>query len=352
MGVAAGVGRVVPLSLRLRGTGRHVVACGVRRAGAACALLPAAACVLLLTAGCTASTPSPLSPGGAGAERVAGLWWLLFGIAAAVCVIVTALVLWAVHRRREARPSTRSGRRFVVVCGVLIPAAVLTFVYVAGLDGMRAFDDPHDPDQLDVEVTGHQWWWEVRYPGSPFTTANEIHVPVGRTIHVRLRTADVNHSFWVPQLTVKTDLVAGRVTHLWFTANRAGVYRGQCAEYCGAQHGRMALHVVAEPAAAFQAWLAGQSRPASTRGSQAFTSASCASCHTVAGTSARGTVGPNLTHVAGRRFLGAGTLANTPANLARWIQNAQAYKPGNRMPPQPLSPEQLDAIVAYLETLR
>jgi cytochrome c oxidase subunit 2 len=310
------------------------------------------ACVLLLTASCTAATPSALSPGGRGAERVAGLWWLLFAISAAVCVIVTVLVLWAVRRRRDATAATTSGQRFVVVCGVLVPAVVLTFVYLAGLQNMRAFEDPHDPGQLDVEVTGHQWWWEVRYPGSPFTAANEIHVPVGRTVHLRLRTSDVNHSFWVPQLTVKTDLVAGRANDLWFTANRAGVYRGQCAEYCGAQHGHMALHVVAEPAAAFRQWLAGQSRPASAAGSQVFASASCASCHTVAGTAAAGKVGPDLTHVAGRRFLGAGTLANTPANLARWIQNTQEYKPGNRMPPQPLPPEQLGAIVAYLETLR
>ncbi|MEV4477364.1 cytochrome c oxidase subunit II [Nonomuraea sp. NPDC049504] len=313
----------------------------------------ASAWLPLLTASCSGGAPSALSPGGPGAERVAGLWWQLFTIATVVCVVVTVLVVWAIARRRDATARAASGRRFVVVCGLLIPAAILTFTYLTGLDAMRAFEDPRDPKALTVEVTGHQWWWEVRYPASHFTTANEIHVPVGRTVHVRLRTADVNHSFWVPQLTVKTDLVAGRVNDLWFTANRAGLFRGQCAEYCGTQHGRMALHIVAEPDAAFRAWLARQSRPvtAASQGRQVFEAASCASCHTVAGTSAQGQQGPDLTHVGGRRFLGAGTLHNTPANLAAWIANAQVYKPGNRMPPQPLTPQQLRAVTAYLNNL-
>ncbi|MEU6731352.1 cytochrome c oxidase subunit II [Nonomuraea wenchangensis] len=313
----------------------------------------AAACMPLLAASCSAGAPSALSPGGPGAARVADLWWLLFGIAVVVCVVVTVLVLWAVARRRDANARTSSGRRFVVVWGLAVPAVILTFTYLTGLDAMRAFEDPRDPKALTVEVTGHQWWWEVRYPASHFTTANEIHVPVGRTVHVRLRTADVNHSFWVPQLTVKTDLVAGRVNDMWFTANRPGLFRGQCAEYCGTQHGRMALHIVAEPDAAFNAWLARQSQPATAAGEgrQVFEAASCASCHTVAGTSAAGRQGPDLTHVGGRRFLGAGTLHNTPADLAAWIANAQAYKPGNRMPPQPLAPEQLRAVTAYLDSL-
>ncbi|WP_433413219.1 cytochrome c oxidase subunit II [Microtetraspora malaysiensis] len=161
--------------------------------------------------------------------------------------------------------------------GVALPTIVLAFVYTVGLRDLRDLAVPEDPHALVVEVTGHRWWWEVRYPGSGFVTANEIHVPTGRTVHLRLRTADVNHSFWVPQLAVKTDLVAGRVNDTWLRAERDGVYRGQCAEYCGIQHGHMAFHVVAQPPATFASWLAGQSRPAATHPA-ARQRAACARC--------------------------------------------------------------------------
>ncbi len=196
----------------------------------------------------------------------------------------------------------------------------------------------------------------MSYPGTGVVTANELHVPVGRTVRLRLRTADVNHSFWVPQLTVKTDLVAGRVNTTWLRAEREGRFRGQCAEYCGTQHAHMALVVVAEPDAAFRAWTRRQAQDApaprdalEARGLRVLETASCASCHTVRGTAARGTVGPDLTHLATREEIGAGTLPNDPGHLAGWIADAQSAKPGNRMPPQPLSPEDLRAVVAYLE---
>ncbi|MFI6450470.1 cytochrome c oxidase subunit II [Streptosporangium amethystogenes] len=319
---------------------------------------------LLLSAsltGCGDSPQSALSPHGEGARRVAALWWLLFGISMVFVVLVTALVLWAAIYRRGSRVRVRMGsaQRFVVIMGVVIPTIVLVGVYVVGLRDLRALSDPRDPDQLVVEVTGHQWWWEVRYPEGGFVTANEIHVPTGRTVNLRLRTADVNHSFWVPGLTVKTDLVAGRVNHLWLRTGRAGLYRDQCAEYCGLQHARMAFHVVAQPPAEFSAWLAGQEHSATApagglaaRGLQVFQTASCASCHAIRGTTANGRIGPDLTHVAGRRYLAAGTIPNTRGYLGGWISNSQTLKPGNKMPPQPLTSEQLQALIAYLETLR
>ncbi len=315
----------------------------------------------MLLASCGGDSPSTLAPAGAGARRVAGLWWLLFGISVAVAVVVGVLIIWVLARRTgaEVRARTGSGRAFVVTMGVALPAIVLAFVYAVGLRDLRDLADPRDPRALLVEVVGHRWWWEVRYPASGFVTANEIHVPTGSTVHLRLTTADVNHSFWVPRLAVKTDLVAGRVNEMWLRAERDGVYRGQCAEYCGLQHGHMAFHVVAQPAAEFASWLAGQARPAATppggeaaRGLRVLQSASCASCHTVRGTRADGKVGPDLTHVGSRRFLAAGAIPNTPGYLGGWISNSQTIKPGNAMPPQPLTPDQLRSLIAYLGTLR
>jgi cytochrome c oxidase subunit 2 len=189
-------------------------------------------------------------------------------------------------------------------------------------------------------------------------TANEIHVPAGRPVRLRLSSADVIHSFWVPQLMPKTDLIPGQVNETWLTANRPGIYRGQCAEYCGLQHALMAFLVVADGPAAFDRWVALQRAPAAepagtlaTRGRQVLERTSCATCHTVRGTSARGTAGPDLTHLASRQQLGAGAVPNTPGHLGGWIANSQTIKPGNLMPPQPLTSEELQALIAYLETL-
>ncbi|WP_214414016.1 cytochrome c oxidase subunit II [Sphaerisporangium fuscum] len=316
---------------------------------------------LLLLAGCGGSGQSTLAPAGDGSRRVAALWWLLFGISVVVIAVIVVLVLWAAWRRRGPGVKVRlgSGQRLVLVAGVVLPAIVLVFVYVVSLPVLRSLGVRRDPGQVVVEVTGHQWWWEVRYPGTSAVTANEIHVPVGRTVHLRLATADVNHSFWAPAFTVKTDLVAGRVNDLWLRADHAGVFRGQCAEYCGSQHARMAFHIVAQPPDAFAAWLAGQARPAAApaRGAAALglrvlQSAACASCHTVRGTTANGRIGPDLTHVASRRFLAAGAVPNTRGFLAGWIADSQTIKPGNKMPPQPLPSQQLQALIAYLESLR
>jgi cytochrome c oxidase subunit 2 len=199
----------------------------------------------------------------------------------------------------------------------------------------------------------------VRYPEGGIVSANEIHVPVGRPVRLNLTSRDVIHSFWVPQLTVKTDLIPGHTNTTWIQATRPGTYRGQCAEYCGLQHAKMAILVVADPPGTFARWLATEQQPAAAaadplaaRGRLALERNSCAACHTVRGTAATGTVGPDLTHFGGRRTIGAGALANTRGNLGGWIVNSQTVKPGNKMPPQPLTSEELQDLLAYLESLR
>jgi cytochrome c oxidase subunit 2 len=322
----------------------------VRRAWTGVALA-----AFLLTS-CSGSQ-SALDTAGPAARRIEGLWWGLFVVATAVWLVVVFLIVWALVLRRglHVKPR-RGGERFVIVAGAVVPTLILIGTYVATLGVMEANRNPPDTPGLAIEVVGHDWWWEVRYPD--FTTANEIHIPVGRSVHVELRTADVIHSFWVPPLTSKTDMIPNQANDLWLRADRAGEYRGQCAEYCGTQHAGMAFLVVAQPPAEFDAWLADMARPAETpsdalaaRGQQVFEAAACASCHTIRGTTAAGDVGPELTHFGSRRSLGAGVAPNDPGWLGGWIANSQTVKPGNLMPPQPLAPEDLNALIAYLETL-
>jgi cytochrome c oxidase subunit 2 len=232
-------------------------------------------------------------------------------------------------------------------------------VFVVMLHDMAALSAAGRDPTLTVEVTGHDWWWEVRYPDRHVTTANEIHILVGQPVRLVLRSADVIHSFWVPQLAAKTDLIPGKTNVTWLQARVAGTYRGQCAEYCGLQHAHMALLVVADPPEAFAAWVRQQratatapGAPLAASGRAVFERSSCAACHSIGGTTARGTIGPNLTHLGSRHTIGAGTLPNTPDNLAAWITDPQAAKPGAAMPPQPLTPQELRALVAYLESRR
>jgi cytochrome c oxidase subunit 2 len=216
---------------------------------------------------------------------------------------------------------------------------------------------------LTIEVTGLQWWWNVEYvdtvPSRRVVTANEIHVPVGVPVQIIAKSHDVIHSFWVPSLHGKKDLIPGHTTATWFQADTAGLYRGQCAEFCGHQHAKMALWVVAEPREAYEKWYASQletpPNPAdsiASVGQEVFLSRTCAMCHTIAGTLAASHVGPDLSHVGSRRSIAAGTLPNTRSNLAAWISDPQAIKPGSRMPATTLSPSELNSLVTYLETLK
>jgi cytochrome c oxidase subunit 2 len=216
---------------------------------------------------------------------------------------------------------------------------------------------------LTIDVTGQLWWWQIKYendvPSQTVTTANEIHIPVGRLVQFKLRSNDVIHSFWVPNLHGKTDLIPGHVASTWMRADRTGTFRGQCAEFCGHQHAHMALTVVVETEEQFKNWYTAQlqsaSQPATkqqARGQQVFLSAPCVMCHRVQGTDAGGAVGPDLTHIASRQTIAAATLENSREHLAQWILDSQSIKPGNRMPPNPLSREDLEALLDYLQSLK
>jgi cytochrome c oxidase subunit 2 len=294
---------------------------------------------------------------------VAGLWWTLFWISVAVTVVVVAGVFVVVARRkRSGDVQRRDPTKFVLIAGAVIPFVVLATVYGISLRDTLALSRPFgDPGQrpLTIEVIGHQWWWEVRYPpGTDVVAANEIHVPTGANVQLNLSTADVLHSFWVPQLIPKTDLIAGRTNTTWLLADHDGTYRGQCAEYCGMQHAHMAFVVIAQPRAEFDAWLAAAraaaapSTDSQRRGLQVFMQTGCASCHTIRGTDAQGTVGPDLTTIGNRWSIGAGSTPNTDDRLRAWIADPQQLKPGNAMPPQSVSPAEMTDLIAYLRTLQ
>ena len=309
---------------------------------------------------------------GPAAGSLAHLGWWLLVVAALVAVVVGALVLLASARRRAGRANDEvpalagaaSGLPWIYVGGVAVPAVILVLSLVFTLGTVRAIAAPARRPTTTVRVVGRRWWWELTYlgvgDGAPaFVTANELHVPVGQPVRLELTSADVIHSYWVPQLAGKMDLNPGATNVTWIEADTEGVYRGQCAEYCGEQHANMATLVVAESPARFAAWLAAQraaalapAAPAAAAGRLVFERSACASCHTIRGTAARGRVGPDLTHLAARLTLAAGTLANARGALAGWIANAQALKPGNVMPTMALPPRELHELVAYLETLK
>ncbi|MDQ1374630.1 MAG: cytochrome c oxidase subunit [Actinomycetota bacterium] len=302
-------------------------------------------------------SPSILDPQGSEARTLAGVWWLMFGLAAAVYVIVAGLILFAILRNRRSGPreSRLNDNAFVVIGGLLVPVAILA---VIAFVTVRTTTEVRQPEAgaMRVDVRAHDWWWEVRYPGTGIVTANEIHIPVGRQVAVHIRTADVIHSFWVPQLAGKLDAIPGQDNLLRFTAERAGVYRGECAEFCGIQHANMNFLVIAEDPTRFGQWEQTEAQGAglptddrSEQGRLVFEREACAGCHTIRGTSAAGTAGPDLTHMGSRRTIGAATVPNTTANLAGWIADAQSIKPGNKMPSIILEPADLLALVHYLQ---
>ena len=283
------------------------------------------------------------------AAKLLELGWVLFAGGAAIFVLVVALVVVAIRRR----PPWLADDRAILVGGIAFPVVVLTALLIYALAVAASRD--RGSASLRVEVTGHQWWWRVRYLDAngrlDFETANEIRLPVGVRADIVLVSADVLHSFWVPGLGGKLDLVPGRVHRTTVVADREGVLRGQCAEFCGVAHAQMALHVVAQAPQAFEAWRDGQRAPAA--GSDPLFTAHCAVCHTVRGTQARGALGPDLTHVASRGHLGAGVLQTGTSTLAAWIASNQHIKPGNLMPAfAHLPPAELSQLAAYLATLR
>jgi cytochrome c oxidase subunit 2 len=319
-----------------------------------------------------------MDPAGAQAGHIRDLFWGYLGISGLVfCLVMVALAI-AVWRARgvsldgepgaSIEPAARRRLTLAVGTATGFSVVILLVLLVASVGTGRALSSllpTEGPERtFTIELVGHQWWWEIHYlgpqPAFQVTTANEIHVPVGRKVVLRLRAADVIHSFWVPQLQGKRDLIPGYVTELPLIADKPGLYRGQCAEFCGQQHALMALSVIAEPPAKFQRWLRSQREPAAAvpgsalerRGQQVFLASSCPLCHGVQGTAAGAGNGPDLTHLMSRRTLGSGTLPNTPQYLKEWIVDPQRFKPGNAMPPSMLEPDDLAALLGYLESLR
>jgi cytochrome c oxidase subunit II len=291
----------------------------------------------------------------------------------AVCSLVWTLVMVALiralwlKRPQRARPAEVDPRRERRMSGVVIAATIVTTVVIASFT-VASFLTTRSlsmagPDDLTIKIGGSQWWWNVQYldpqPERDFQTANEIHIPVGRNVRFQLEGDDVIHSFWVPSLAGKQDLIPGRPNELSIRAERVGVYRGQCAEFCGLQHAHMAFLVIAETQEAFDKWVEAQRQPAvspsdeeSAAGRDAFLAKPCASCHTIRGTPASGTTGPDLTHVGGRKYIGAGLFETSRGSLAAWIADPQTLKPGNNMPMVPLTSEELRSISAYMASLK
>ena len=324
--------------------------------------LPLWIVVATVLSGC-GGNQNALSPHSRAQGQIDQVWWVMFGGACAGFALIAAL-LFAGWVRRNRRIEGAGGERrltgLVVVLGVAVPLVVLTALFVwADVFVVRSTAAPPPGSaQLTIRVVAHEWWWEVSYPGTKAVTANEIHVPTNTRVDVVGTSADVIHSFWVPELNRKIDLIPGRTASVLIDATEPGRYRGQCSEFCGVQHAHMAVAVIAQPPARFRAWLAGMSAPAADpagsmerRGLAVFLAEPCASCHTVRGTAAHGAVGPDLTHVATRTTLAALTIPDTPAYLRGWIADPQRVKPGAEMPAVPLSARQLDELTAYLDHL-
>jgi cytochrome c oxidase subunit 2 len=295
---------------------------------------------------------------GSEAERLAGIWWLMFGLGAGVYAIVAGFIVWAIVRNRTAASDGPSDNTWIVWGGVVVPVVILGVLAVVTVQATSELRRP-EANALHVEVVGKRWWWAVSYPGTGFVTANEVHLPAGRPVEIGLDSDNVIHSFWVPELAGKLDLIPGQHNVLRFTPRKPGRYIGECAEFCGLEHARMGFEVIVENATDFDRWLARKRNPPSApesesalEGETVFQRQSCAGCHTVRGTAAQGTVGPDLTDIGERSTIGARTVANTPANLEAWISDAQYFKPGALMPPIELSNRDLRNLAAYLETLK
>lgn len=350
-------------------------------------------CLTALLTGCD-DAPSTLRGAGRAAVEINQLWWFMLVAGSIIYIGVMALLIVAYRRRRTSAPTTvapeastidptqatepgeqarvlpvsaddtadsgLTGTRMVVWGGIVMPAIVLTSVYLFTVETLWTISAQRTTDLPTIEVIGHQWWWEVRYPDEGIVTANELIIPAGEPVQIRLSSADVNHSFWVPELHGKLDMIPGRVNTFWIEAEEPDTYWGICAEFCGIQHANMYFLAIALPPQEYAAWLAAQQQPAAApmeaaaeAGQQIFLDIRCGSCHAIAGTAANGQLGPDLTHLMSRRTLASGILENTPENLTEWLVHPQQIKPGSLMPATPpeLDEAEVQALVSYLLTL-
>ncbi len=302
------------------------------------------------------------------AASIYRLSMLVLAVCAAIFLVVAGLLTFTIVRfrrkgddRRE--PAQVYGSNRIEIAWTVLPILIVIVLTMATARVVIAIQNKSAPaNSLQVKVIGHQWWWEIRYPDSGVVTANELHVPVSTAAKpalafLKLESADVAHSFWVPQLSGKTDLIPNRTNQMWIDPRQEGTFLGNCAEYCGMQHANMLLRVIVQSPADFDNWTAAQKAdaPSDSRLEAAratFLSLSCTSCHTVSGTSATGTFGPDLSHLMSRTTLGSGVIPNTPENLRAWVKDPQAIKPGNLMPNMQLNSRELDEVVTYLSSLK
>jgi cytochrome c oxidase subunit 2 len=317
--------------------------------------------VVFVVAGC-GSKQSALDAHSKAARGIRSLWWdMLIGASLALAIVALVLLLAYVRRRRPGIPGVRDADRagwaVVLSLGFVVPVLVLSALFLfANIVVIRDTAPPpasaaSPGTRLTVRVIGHQFWWEVRYPGTRAVTANEIHIPVRTNVEVLLWTRDVIHSFWVPELNKKVDMIPEQTNRVLLYADKPGRYRGQCAEFCGLQHAHMGLYVFADPPATFRRWLARESASAPPAGDGLFVD-KCGACHTIRGTPAQGTTGPDLTHVGSRTSLAALTIPNSPVRLREWLRDPQRVKPGNSMPAVALTGTAVSRLVAYLEARR
>lgn len=315
------------------------------------------------------SSTNIFAPASTPARTIFGLSVFVLVLTAAIFCVVFTLLVYSVVKFRDRsadagrEPAQIYGSTQIELAWTIIPVLIVVVLFMATARVIHAIQDaPKPPAALDVTVIGHQFWWEFRYPKLGIITANVLHIPVSDPAHptptfLKLMSADTDHSFWVPELGGKTDLIPNRVNEMWIDAPRAGIYLGQCAQYCGTQHAKMLLRVSVDSRADFAAWVRAQQQPAVqdtkvTAGRRVFETTSCINCHTVSGTAANGRFGPDLAHFMNRSTLASGAAENTIANLRLWLKNPDAIKPGSLMPAMQLSDTDLDALTAYLETLR
>ncbi len=334
--------------------------------------------LLLLISACSSvpispsAPPSALDPHGSAAMHIASLWWLMFALAVAVFLLVLVLLLAAVLRNRRATSDTApdiadgdTGRTWLVRGGIILPLMVLAIVFGYTIYTLAVVENPQGQAGLHIKITAQRWWWQVEYPDADVTTANEIHIPVGVPVQFQLVSQDVIHSFWVPELHGKMDVIPPLTNSITLQADQAGIYRGECAEFCGLQHAQMGFMVVAESREDFDKWLQAQKQDAETptdptakQGQQVFMSAGCVFCHDVRGldaqsiTGSKPDLGPDLTHLASRTTIVGASLTNNTGNLAGWVLDAQHIKEGSDMPRIYMNSRDMQALLAYLQGLR
>jgi cytochrome c oxidase subunit II len=317
--------------------------------------------LLFVLSGCGENVPSMFKPESPGASDIARLAYTIFAILAGVAVTVWVLLAITLVRDRRRRPDDQveqtAGNTRIEVIWTLIPACIVTVLMLLTLHTTGQLQT--NSSDATLTVTGHQWWWEVQYANGSFNTANEIHVPLDKQVTADLFSADVIHTFWIPQMGGKIQMIPGHTRTMVFVPTETGTYQGICGEYCGPQHARMHFYLVVEPVQQFAAWFANQQRLAvkptgalAVAGSKTITTLPCVGCHTIRGTPMAGVVGPDLTHVGSRMTLAAGALTNTPAHMHAWIEDPQGIKPECLMPTIPLTSQQLDELVAYLQELK